>query len=69
MSITLPELERMAQIEAEREEVMGNPLFQQWMQELNVSRSYTDNTPIFNARDMMVGWDADRYAKNYLAKK
>lgn len=68
MSITLPEIERLAQIEAEREEVMGNPQFQQWMQELNVSRSYTDNTPILNARDMMVDWSSDKYAKNYLAK-
>lgn len=45
-------VERLEQIEQEREEVMFSPAFKQWMKDLNVSRSYADPTPLFNAQVM-----------------
>lgn len=45
-------IERLEQIEQEREEVMFSKDFQRWMKELNVSRSYADPTPRFNAQVM-----------------
>lgn len=45
-------IERLEQIEQEREEVMFSPAFKQWMKDLNVSRSYADPTPRFNAQVM-----------------
>lgn len=45
-------IERLEQIEQEREEVMFSTDFKQWMKELNVSRSYADPTPRFNAQVM-----------------
>lgn len=45
-------IERLEQIEQEREEVMFSKDFQRWMKDLNVSRSYADPTPRFNAQVM-----------------
>lgn len=45
-------IERLEQIEQEREEIMFSTDFKQWMKDLNVSRSYTDPTPRFNAQVM-----------------
>lgn len=46
------EIQKMELIEKERNEVMSNPMFQQWMKELNVSQSYEDPTSKLNARDL-----------------
>ena len=50
-------IERLEQIEQERQEVIGDPAYQQWMKELNVSQSYSEPTGIFNARDMNNQYD------------
>jgi len=50
-------IERLHSIEREREEVMGSSGYQQWMRELNVSRSYVDPNPIWNARNMNEEYD------------
>ena len=46
-------IERLEQIEQERQEVIGDPAYQQWMRELNVSQSYEDKTLKLNAREML----------------
>lgn len=55
-TITIPDTERMAEIESEREATMGTTEFQNWMVELNVSRSYTDREGILRGNDMMREW-------------
>lgn len=49
--------ERLEEIEQERMEVMCDKSFQDWMKELNVSRSYSDPSPRINALYMMQGYD------------
>ena len=58
MNITL---ERLEQIEKERNKTMGDKKFQQWMKELNVSQSYQDRTPIINAYDMIKQYDYSNF--------
>ena len=53
-------VERLEQIERERNEIYADPNFQQWMQDLNVSGSYEDRTYILNAREAMRDWDPTR---------
>lgn len=55
--------ERLEQIEQERNQTIGDPNFQQWMQQLGVSASYTEPSGILNARHMMSLWDPDRYER------
>jgi len=50
-------IERLEQIEQERQEVIGDPAYQQWMKELNVSQSYSEPTGRLNARDMNNQYD------------
>lgn len=45
-------IERLEQIEMEREATMVDPKFQRWMKMLNVSRTHCDPTPRFNAQVM-----------------
>lgn len=54
-------LERLEQIEEERNKTMGDKKFQQWMKELNVSQSYQDKTPIINAIDLLKQYDYSSY--------
>ena len=58
MNITL---ERLEQIENERNKTMGDKYFQKWMKELNVSQSYQDKTPILKANDMNNQYDYSNY--------
>lgn len=53
-------VERLEQIEHERNQTYADPNFQQWMQDLNVSGSYEDRTYILNAREAMRDWDPTR---------
>ena len=43
-------VDRLEQLELERNQTWANPAFQQWMADLNVSSSWVDNTYILNAR-------------------
>ena len=55
------EIEKLELIEMERNETMSNPLFQQWMSELNVSQSYEDPTYKLNARDVQSQYSSKGY--------
>ena len=54
-------IERLEQIEQERQEVVGDPAYQQWMRELNVSQSYEDKTLTLNAREMLRQYNYSNY--------
>jgi hypothetical protein len=58
MNVTL---ERLQQIENEREQTITNKNFQEWFVEFNVSKSCQDITGILNARDMMRQYDYSKY--------
>jgi hypothetical protein len=61
MNIDNISLERLEQIEREREETQSDPAYHNWIKELNVSRSWSRQDGLHNARHMMGLWDADRY--------
>jgi len=50
-------LERLQQLENERQETMISDSFQEWMKSLNVSRLYSNPEPLFNAREMNQHYD------------
>jgi len=50
-------IERLEQIEQERNETMSDAQFREWLKQLNVSRLYTSNEGILNAKHMMEQWD------------
>lgn len=54
-------IERLEQIEQEREQTMLNPNYQKWIQELNVSQSHVDKTAILNAMDIIKQYDYSKY--------
>ena len=54
-------IERLEQIEQERQKVIGDPAYQQWMRELNVSQSYSEPTGRLNARDMNNQYNYSNY--------
>jgi hypothetical protein len=58
MNITV---ERLEQIEKERNKTMGDKNFQIWMKELNVSQSYQDRSSIINAIDIIKQYDYSEY--------
>ena len=57
---TLP-LERLQEIEAEREATMANSAFARWMQELNVSRSYSDPISRLNGAELTSQYNYSNY--------
>lgn len=54
-------IERLEQIEQEREQTMMDKQFQQWMKKLNVSRLYTDKTGVLRASELMNQYDLSKY--------
>jgi hypothetical protein len=50
-------IERLEQIEAERQETMFSEAFQQWTSSLNVSRLYSNPEPMINAAQMNKEYD------------
>lgn len=54
-------IERLVEIENEREQTMMDKKFQQWMKKLNVSRLYTDKTGVFRANELMDQYDLSKY--------
>jgi hypothetical protein len=54
-------LERLQEIEQERNETMADVAYQRWMQELRVASMYIDRTPIHNAQHAMQEWDISRF--------
>ena len=54
MDITI---DRLAEIEDERQKTMSDPGFQKWMKKLKVSSTYRDKDPIHKAQDMNREYD------------
>jgi hypothetical protein len=50
-------IERLKQIEQERQETVTNPAYQNWVKQLNVSQSYSNPEPLYNAREMNIQYD------------
>ena len=57
-------IERLIEIENEREQTMMDKQFQQWMKKMNVSRLYTDKTGVLRANELMNQYDLSKY--NYV---
>lgn len=56
---TIP-IERLEEINRQREETEQDPLYQQWLKDLNVGRMWLDRRLILNAREAMRDWDITR---------
>jgi len=54
-------IERLIEIENEREQTMMDKKFQQWMKKLNVSRLHTDKTGVLRANELMNQYDLSKY--------
>ena len=54
-------IERLTEIENEREQTMMDKQFQQWMKKLNVSRLYTGKTGVLRANELMDQYDLSKY--------
>jgi hypothetical protein len=54
-------VDRLEQIDREREQTLHDTQFIQWMRELNVASRYTDRTPVWNAQTAMGEWDITRF--------
>ncbi len=54
-------IERLVEIENEREQTMMDKKFQQWMKKLNVSRLHTDKTGVLRANELMDQYDLSKY--------
>ena len=64
--MTLGQLERLEQVEAERDATMMDVNFQQWMKDLNVSRLFTDRESINRANELNSQYDYSK-RKNKVA--
>ena len=56
-------IERLEQIEAERQETFYSEAFQQWTSSLNVSRLYSHPETLLNAREMNKEYNYQRENK------
>ena len=54
-------VERLQEIEHQRNQTMADVAYQRWMQELHVASRYIDRTPIHNANLAMQEWDMTRF--------
>jgi hypothetical protein len=52
MNLERLDLEKYEQLELERSNTIADPLYQQWMSELNVSQSYEDRGGIIRANEL-----------------
>jgi hypothetical protein len=57
-------VERLEQIEREREQTYADIAYQRWMKQLNVASMYVDRTLIHNARVAMQDWDCSKLNTN-----
>lgn len=58
-------LERLQQIESERSTTAADPQFQQWMKELNVSRSYSDPSARLNGAELTNQYNYTNYKSRW----
>jgi len=54
-------IERLEEIEEERQQTLGDSNFQLWMKELNVSQSYIELTSLIRAKDIIRQYDYSNY--------
>jgi hypothetical protein len=54
-------IERLEEIEEERQQTLGDSNFQLWMKELNVSQSYVELTSLLRAKDIVGQYDYSKY--------
>ena len=57
-------IERLEQIEKERQETVTNPAYQNWFKQLNVSQSYSNPEPLYNAKEMNVNYNFSKLKTN-----
>ena len=60
-TLSILNVDRLQEIEQEREATKLDINFQKWAKELRVSQSYKDNSGILNARDMLADYDTNKY--------
>mgnify|MGYP006270136215 CR=1 FL=1 len=53
-------VERLQEIEQQRNNTYADNSFQQWMKELGVASMYSDKRLIHNAREAMMEWDSSK---------
>jgi hypothetical protein len=54
-------IERLEQIDRERQQTQSDRAYQRWLKELKVGSRYIERTPIHNAREAMSEWDVSRF--------
>jgi len=54
-------VERLIEIEQEREQTQSDPKFHEWMRQLNVSRMNIDKKGLLQAKDIMDQYDYSKY--------
>lgn len=57
-------VEQLEQLEVERNKTFADPLYQQWVKELNISQSYEDREGIIRANDINNQYDYSNLADN-----
>lgn len=68
MNLERLDLEKYEQLELERNSTIADPLYQQWMSELNVSQSYEDRGGIIRANELNRQYEYSVLGKNKSAK-
>jgi len=54
-------IERLEEIELERQQTIGDSNFQSWMKELNVSQSYIEPTSLLRGKEIVGQYDYSNY--------
>ena len=57
-------IERLMEIEKEREQTQSDPKFRAWMKQLNVSRMHVDTSGLLQAKDIMDQYDYSKHTYN-----
>jgi hypothetical protein len=68
MNLERLDLEKYELLEQERNNTIADPLYQQWMSELNVSQSYEDRGGIIRANELNRQYEYSTLGKNKTPK-
>ena len=68
MNLERLDLEKYEVLERERNNTIADPLYQQWMSELNVSQSYEDREGIVRANELNNQYEYSGLGKNKTPK-
>jgi hypothetical protein len=69
MNLERLDLEKYEVLERERNNTIADPLYQQWMSELNVSQSYEDRGGIIRANELNRQYEYSNLNGNKSAKR